>query len=150
MMQSARYLTSTIAYSISNWWSDKRIYCGHWCGLIPGLWGSVCSSEQAGSTRNSMEHTWRWKWNCPSAQLSAHHDNREIQTQTRRHGPHRKWRVQKFFYCCVYSLSGNVFTEPLPSIWKRDTHTDTQTDGRDLWSTQLRWAQFPWYTYQVS
>jgi hypothetical protein len=31
-----------------------------------------------------------------------------------------------------------------------DTHTDTQTDGRDFWSMPLRWAQLPWYTYQVS
>jgi hypothetical protein len=28
--------------------------------------------------------------------------------------------------------SGNVFTEPLPSNEMRDTHTDTQTDGRVL------------------
>jgi hypothetical protein len=27
---------------------------------------------------------------------------------------------------------GNVFTEPLPSKERKDTHTDTQTDGRDL------------------
>jgi hypothetical protein len=26
----------------------------------------------------------------------------------------------------------------------RVTLTDTQTDGRDLWSTPLRWAQVPW------
>jgi hypothetical protein len=29
--------------------------------------------------------------------------------------------------CC-----GNVFTEPLPSNDRRDTHIDTQTDQRDL------------------
>jgi hypothetical protein len=29
-------------------------------------------------------------------------------------------------------------------------HTDTQSDGRDLWSMPLRWAQVPWCTYQVS
>jgi hypothetical protein len=28
-----------------------------------------------------------------------------------------------------------------------DTYTDTQTDGRDLWSTPLKWAQVSWYTY---
>jgi hypothetical protein len=33
-----------------------------------------------------------------------------------RHGPHRKRRVQQFFYCCVYiRYRGNVSTEPLPS-----------------------------------
>jgi hypothetical protein len=32
------------------------------------------------------------------------------------HGPHRKHRVQQFFYCCVcIRCRGNVFTEPLPS-----------------------------------
>jgi hypothetical protein len=28
-----------------------------------------------------------------------------------------------------------------------DAQTDTQTDGRDFWSTPLRWAQVPWYIY---
>jgi hypothetical protein len=33
-----------------------------------------------------------------------------------RHGPHRKRRVQKFFYCYVcIRYRGNVSTEPLPS-----------------------------------
>jgi hypothetical protein len=45
---------------------------------------------------------------------------------------------------------GNVFTEPFPSNDRRDTRTGTQIDGRGLWSTSLRWAQVPWYTYQVS
>jgi hypothetical protein len=27
---------------------------------------------------------------------------------------------------------GNVFIDPLPSSERRDKHTDTQTDGRDL------------------
>jgi hypothetical protein len=32
------------------------------------------------------------------------------------HGPHLKWRVQQFFYCCVcICYRGNVSTEPLPS-----------------------------------
>jgi hypothetical protein len=32
------------------------------------------------------------------------------------HRPHRKWRVQQFFYCCVcIRCRGNIFTEPLPS-----------------------------------
>jgi hypothetical protein len=33
---------------------------------------------------------------------------------------------------------------------RRNTHTNTQNDGRDLWSTLLRWAQLPLYTHQVS
>jgi hypothetical protein len=43
------------------------------------------------------------------------------------------------------------FTEPLPSNDK-GIHIQTQTDGRDLLSTALRWAQVPWYTstYRVS
>jgi hypothetical protein len=33
-----------------------------------------------------------------------------------RHGPHKKRRVQQFFYCCVcICCRGNIFTEPLPS-----------------------------------
>jgi hypothetical protein len=67
-----------------------------------------------------------------------------------RHGPHIKRCVQQSFYSCVWiRCRGNVFTEPLPSKDRRDTHIDTHTDGRDLWSTPLRWAQVPWYTYQV-
>jgi hypothetical protein len=66
------------------------------------------------------------------------------------HEPHRKWRTQHFFYCCVcIHRCGNVSTELLPSN-NRGLHIHTQTDGRDLWSTLLRWAQVPWYTYQVS
>jgi hypothetical protein len=60
-----------------------------------------------------------------------------------RHGPHRKRRVQQFSYCytCII-CRGNVFTEPLPSN-NRGIHTQTQTDGRDLWSAPLKWAQAP-------
>jgi hypothetical protein len=65
-----------------------------------------------------------------------------------RHGLHRKRRIQQFCYFCVrIRCHGNVLTQPLPS---NDNHTDTQTDGRDLWSTPMRLAQMPWYTYQVS
>jgi hypothetical protein len=32
------------------------------------------------------------------------------------HGPHRKWRLQQFFYCCVcIRCRDNIFTEPLSS-----------------------------------
>jgi hypothetical protein len=51
---------------------------------------------------------------------------------------------------CLATKGGIHFIEPLPSNDKSDTHTDTQTDEKDLWSTPLRWAQMPWYTYQVS
>jgi hypothetical protein len=47
---------------------------------------------------------------------------------------------------CIH-CRGNVFSDPLPN---KNTHTDTQTDGRDLKSTPLRWAQVRWCTYQVS
>jgi hypothetical protein len=53
------------------------------------------------------------------------------------HGLHRKRRVQQYFCCCeCIRRCCNVFTEPLPS-----NDTDTQTGGRDLWSTALRWAR---------
>jgi hypothetical protein len=42
-----------------------------------------------------------------------------------------------------------VFTEPLPNNDKRDTHSDTQSDERDLRSTPLRWAQVPRCTYKI-
>jgi hypothetical protein len=40
-------------------------------------------------------------------------------------GPHRKRRVQQFFYCCLcIPCRVNVFTEPLPSNEWGYTHTD--------------------------
>jgi hypothetical protein len=69
-----------------------------------------------------------------------------------RHGLHRKRLVQQFFYCCVcIRCRGNVFTEPLLSD-DRGIHIQTHrlVGGIYLWSTPLRWAQLPWYTYQVS
>jgi hypothetical protein len=57
-----------------------------------------------------------------------------------RHGPHRKRRLQQFFVAagkslpsrCLATKGGIHFTEPLPNNGGRDTHTDTQIDGRDL------------------
>jgi hypothetical protein len=43
--------------------------------------------------------------------------------------------------CCLAMKCGIHFTEPLPSNGRRDTHTDTRTDGSDLRGTSLRWAQ---------
>jgi hypothetical protein len=76
-----------------------------------------------------------------------------------RHGPHRKPRVQQFYYCICFRCRDNGFTEPLPSNERkvhftellpsndmRNTRTHTQADERYLWSTPLRWAQVPWYT----
>jgi hypothetical protein len=66
-----------------------------------------------------------------------------------RHGPHTKRHVQRFFYYVCINCRGNVFAKSLPNNdW--DTHTDTQTDGRDLWSSPLKCAQVSLYTYQVS
>jgi hypothetical protein len=51
------------------------------------------------------------------------------------------------------AMKGGIqFAEPLPSNDRRDTHTDTQTDGKVLRSMPLRWAKVPWYTriYQIS
>jgi hypothetical protein len=49
--------------------------------------------------------------------------------------------IFELFYSCVFSLLRSVFTEPLPSNDRRDTHTDTQTDGRDLCNMSLRWTR---------
>jgi hypothetical protein len=47
-----------------------------------------------------------------------------------RHGPHRKWRVQQFFYCCVcIRYRSNVSTEQLSIKDKGDTHTHRQQRG---------------------
>jgi hypothetical protein len=43
-----------------------------------------------------------------------------------------------------------IFTVALPNNDRGDAQTNTQTDGRDTLITPLRWAQLPWYTYQVS
>jgi hypothetical protein len=68
-----------------------------------------------------------------------------------RHRKHKKRRVNNFFYGCMcIRCRGNNFIEPLPSNDREITHIDTQTDGSDLWITPSRWAQVPWYAYQVS
>jgi hypothetical protein len=60
------------------------------------------------------------------------------------HGSHRKRCVQRFCYY-VYSLSqGRLIRQPLPSNGRGDTHTDTETDGRE----PLRWAHIPLYTWK--
>jgi hypothetical protein len=51
---------------------------------------------------------------------------------------------------CLAIKNGTHFTKPSPSNDRRDRHTDTETDGRDLLSTPLKWAQVTLYTYQVS
>jgi hypothetical protein len=48
------------------------------------------------------------------------------------------------------AIKGGIhFTKPLPESDRRDIHTDTQVDRRDSWSTPLRWAQMPWYSYHT-
>jgi hypothetical protein len=51
---------------------------------------------------------------------------------------------------CVFVATVTFFLLSLCLATIVCTHTDTQTGGRNLWSTHLRWAQAPWYTYQVS
>jgi hypothetical protein len=41
-----------------------------------------------------------------------------------RQEPHRKQWAQKFYCCMCIRCSGNVFTEPLPSNDRRDSHAD--------------------------
>jgi hypothetical protein len=65
-----------------------------------------------------------------------------------RHGPRWNRRVQQFFYWCVcIRYRGNVSTEPLPSN-DRGIHIETHRLMGGI--RPLRWAQVPWYTYQVS
>jgi hypothetical protein len=67
-----------------------------------------------------------------------------------RHEPHRKQRLQQFFFCCVCIRSrGNILWNHHLAMME-GINKQTQTDGRDLWSRGLRWAQVPWYTYQFS
>jgi hypothetical protein len=42
---------------------------------------------------------------------------------------------------CLAMIEWVHFTEPFPNNDRRDTHTDAQTDGRNLCSMPLRWAQ---------
>jgi hypothetical protein len=89
--------------------------------------------------------------------------------------PHRKYGVQQFFYCfvCIH-CRGNVFTKPLSSkvslLWLHYSGFQVSCqitpplrllsklrgcnigiiDGSDLWSTPLKLAPVPRYTYQVS
>jgi hypothetical protein len=66
-----------------------------------------------------------------------------------RRGPHRKRRVQQFFYCCLcIRCRGNFFTEPLSSN-DRGIHIQTQRLMGFFLNTSLRWAQVLLYTYQV-
>jgi hypothetical protein len=102
----------------------------------------------------------------PSCYLATigRYTHRHTDSSMIRHGPHTKRRVQYFFLfqrafvaavtrllsrCLAPKVEIN-FTEPLPCNDRRDIRTVTQTDGRDLWCMPLRWAQLPWYTYQVS
>jgi hypothetical protein len=58
-----------------------------------------------------------------------------------RHRLHKKRCVQQFFYCCVYiRWRRNVFTGPLPSNYRGETHNATQT---------ARWSHKPTFTYSL-
>jgi hypothetical protein len=66
-----------------------------------------------------------WLFNCPDFIFTSHSFciiEQEVLGRTNRplslirHGPHRKQRVQQWFYCCVcIRYRGNFSTEPLPS-----------------------------------
>jgi hypothetical protein len=103
---------------------------------------------------NLIRYNSRWIW--PSDTKTK--TTQEVLGRTNRllslirHGPHWKRRVQQFFYCFVcIRYRGKVSTEPSPSN-DRGIHIRlvTETDGRDILIRPLRWAQVPWYTYQVS
>jgi hypothetical protein len=55
------------------------------------------------------------------------------------HGPQRKCVNNSCIAACIHCC--DMFTKPLPSNDREDTHTDTQTGGRGLCSTPLRWIQ---------
>jgi hypothetical protein len=44
-------------------------------------------------------------------------------------------------------IVARVFVAVALATIKGSTHTDTQTDGRDLWSAPLIWAHLPWYKF---
>jgi hypothetical protein len=79
-------------------------------------------------------------------------NNREIHRTSDspliRHGHHRKWYVQHSSFAACICCQSNVFTVLLPSTEMRDmlyqTFAYRQTDGKDLWSMQMRGAQLPW------
>jgi hypothetical protein len=50
----------------------------------------------------------------------------------------RDIRIQQLFYFVYIRCLANMFTEPLHSNNKKDTHTDTQAYGRNICSTPLR------------
>jgi hypothetical protein len=62
------------------------------------------------------------------------------------HGPHRKRRIQKFFYCCVFAAVTCFLSHCLTTI-RGYVHTDWWEWFMEY--TPLRWAQVPLYTYQV-
>jgi hypothetical protein len=72
-------------------------------------------------------------------------------------GPHRKRRVQQFFYCCVCIRCGGnfFFTEPLPSndrgytcrhtdCWEGFMKCDADMDSEALQSTPVQPTQRYW------
>jgi hypothetical protein len=63
----------------------------------------------------------------------------DTQTDLQTHASNNSYNV------AFIHFRGNVFSEPFPSNDRRNTHADTQTDGRDLWSTPLRLTHVPWY-----
>jgi hypothetical protein len=81
-------------------------------------------------------------------------NDRGIYTDKQTHSSNNSYIVARIL------CGGNVFTKPLPSNKRgihfiehfpndrRDTYTDTQTDGSDLRSTPFRLARVP--QYQVS
>jgi hypothetical protein len=47
---------------------------------------------------------------------------------------------------CVF-VAALMFLQSRCLATTGETHTDTQTDGKNLWSTPLSWAQVPWCTF---
>jgi hypothetical protein len=46
----------------------------------------------------------------------------------------------------VFVAAGTCIPSSCLATIRGDRHTDTQTGGKDLWSTTLKRAQVPWYT----
>jgi hypothetical protein len=63
-----------------------------------------------------------------------------------RHGPNKNEATNNFHIVAI-RFRGTVFTQPLPSNDRRDTHSDT--DWWEGFTKPMRWVQVLWCTYQV-
>jgi hypothetical protein len=87
---------------------------------------------------------------CYPATIGAHTDRPTDSPLIRRGDRIENYTSNSSSIVACIRCPENVFTELLPSNDRGDAYTDTQTNGRDLWSMPLRKIPLPWYMYQVS